>query len=249
MKKNSLFLAVSLVLLIILFSTGLSNAKILVVAPHPDDDILLASGIVYRAVERGDDVRIVYMTNGDYTSVDMGYTRQEEAVTGQAYLGVTEVKLIFLGYPDGYLNTLYDDYPGSSDVFTVPDPDPPTCMGRSTTYGNRGLGRKDYHSYKFGSAAKYNKYNMLLDLEDIISTFKPDHVFTTSEFDLHLDHYTTYELLKLAILSVQIIDPSYTPIIHKTIVWHKDPPFPQDWPNPLDPTAYFSEIPDLTGLI
>ena len=214
MKKNYLFLAVSLVLLIILFSTGLSNAKILVLSPHPDDDILLASGIVYRAVERGEPVRIVYMTNGDYTGVAMGYTRQGEAVAAQAYLGVLENQLIFLGYPDGYLKTLYDDYPGESDVYTAPN-------GQSTTYGNRGLGSIDYHSYKFGSAASYNSFNILIDLKDIISTFKPDHVFTASEFDGHTDHSTTYELLRLAILSVQTNDQNYTPTIHKTIVWYE----------------------------
>jgi len=241
MKKNSLLLAVFLVLLIILFSTGLSNAKILVMSPHPDDDILLASGIVYRAAERGENVRIVYMTNGDYTGVTMGYTRQGEAEVAQAYLGVPEDKLIFLGYPDGYLNTLYVLYTGVDDEFIAPN-------GQSTTYGNQGLGSMDYHTYKFGSAASYNRFNILKDLKDIISDFKPDHVFTTSEFDGHTDHSTTYKLLKLAILSVQNIDSTYTPTIHKTIVWHIYPP---DWPNPIDPTEYFSEIPDLfidTGL-
>ncbi len=38
------------------------NDSILVIAPHPDDDVITAAGIISRA----SDVRIAYITNGDY---------------------------------------------------------------------------------------------------------------------------------------------------------------------------------------
>ena len=92
-----------LIFCFITFSAPLLHAKILVVAPHPDDEIILASGIIAGAVERGEPVRIVYMTNGDhYTGVPRvadGYIRQGESVTAQAYLGVIEDQLLFLPNP------------------------------------------------------------------------------------------------------------------------------------------------------
>jgi LmbE family N-acetylglucosaminyl deacetylase len=230
MKKHSLLFVISLIFLIILGNTALSHAKILVLSPHPDDDTLIASGIVYQAIERGEQVRIVYMTNGDKNSVAEGYTRQGEAVAGQAYLGVPENQLIFLGYPDGYIDTLYNDYPAAGDQFTAPN-------GRSTTYGNQGLGGTDYHYYRFSSHAKYNSYNIVVDLQDIITSFKPGHVFTTSEFDQHPDHSTTYMLLKQAILNVHSNDGSYVPTLHDAVVWSDNY---DNWPNLMDPTAYFT---------
>jgi LmbE family N-acetylglucosaminyl deacetylase len=143
---------------------------------------------------------------------------------------------MFLGYPDGHLEEIYDSYLASNDRYT-------TSFGQSTTYGNRGLGRSDYHFYKFGSHALYNRSNIVQDIQTIIQTFKPDHIYTTSEYDHHSDHSTTYLLLKQALAAVTIADPSYKPVVHKTIVWsgHED-----IWPARTDPSAYNIETPDLS---
>src|SRR5574340_1404799 len=39
--------------------------RILVVAPHPDDESLGCAGLIKQAVENGADVHVVVMTNGD----------------------------------------------------------------------------------------------------------------------------------------------------------------------------------------
>ena len=47
-------------------STQFLNAKsILIIAPHPDDEILGFAGIIYGAMKLGKDVKIVIVTNGD----------------------------------------------------------------------------------------------------------------------------------------------------------------------------------------
>jgi LmbE family N-acetylglucosaminyl deacetylase len=121
MKKSNEFRIVAIIILLTFFSVALAHANILVVAPHPDDDTIMASGIVSRAVQRGEQVRIVYVTNGDYLGASAGYTREGEAVSGQNILGLQENDLIFLGYPDGYLQTVYTDYPNSNDYFVTPN--------------------------------------------------------------------------------------------------------------------------------
>lgn len=237
MRTSSRLWAVFTVFLLALFCAREASARILVIAPHPDDDIITSAGVIYNAVKRGEPVKVVYMTNGDLYGTAIGYQREGEAVNAQVNnLGPVEDDLMFLGYPDGHLQDIYESYVTSSDRFT-------TSFGQSTTYGNRGLGRSDYHYYMFGSHALYNRYNIVQDLQTIIQTFKPDHIYTTSEFDHHSDHATTYLLLRMALDAVASADPAYKPVLHKTIVWsgHED-----IWPTPTDPTTYHAEIPDLS---
>ncbi|MEW8050556.1 MAG: PIG-L family deacetylase [Candidatus Thiodiazotropha sp.] len=222
--------------LVILSIPQMGMASILVVAPHPDDDIITASGVIADAVNRGEQVTVVFVTNGDISGVAQGLVRQSEAVNAQVgYLGTTESDLIFLGYPDGGLDEIYRFYTDETDVYT-------TGFGQSTTYGNRGLGGTDYHTFRFGSPANYNRFNIISDLASIFDTYRPDHIFTTSEFDNHTDHSTTYELVLLGLQNVFTADPAYTPSLHKTIVWSSQPSI---WPEPLDPTSFHVAIPDL----
>lgn len=236
MKKDKIFYGLVICVMMLLYGT-VSHAKILVIAPHPDDDILTSSGVIYNAVNRGEPVRIVYMTNGDLTGVSTGYTREGEAVNAEAYLGMAENNLYFLGYPDGFLDYLYTSCTHSTD----------TCSqsSQTVTYANRGLGSTDYHNYRFGSHANYNSYNMVKDLTDIISSFKPDHIFTYSFFDLHPDHSTTYLLLQDVLTAVTASDPAYNPTIHKTNLQINSA---DTWPASYDPQAYYTAVPNLSSI-
>src|SRR6478736_1638533 len=119
---------------------------LLVVAPHPDDDLLIAAGVIASAKARGEQVKVVFMTNGDFSGPLEGALRQQEAVDAQVQnLGTSEDDLIFLGYPDGALQNIYANYPSSGDQYF-------SGSGISATYGTRGLGRADYHTYHFGQA-------------------------------------------------------------------------------------------------
>jgi LmbE family N-acetylglucosaminyl deacetylase len=211
---------------------------VMVVAPHPDDDVIMAAGVVRSAVLRGEPVNIVYVTNGDYAGTSYGYERQGEAVAAQSQLGVAETHLVFLGYPDGSLKTIWTNYTSPSSHFTAPN-------GQSVTYGNRGLGGTDYHDYITpGDAhAVYNRPNMVADLANVLGTRLPAHIFVTSQFDVHDDHETTYYLVQEALAQVFPSNPGYNPTVHKTTVW----PGNETWPNALDPTAYFTQIPNLEG--
>src|SRR5436309_73025 len=39
--------------------------RLLVVAPHPDDEVLAAGGLIHHVVSIGGQVRVVYLTDGD----------------------------------------------------------------------------------------------------------------------------------------------------------------------------------------
>ena len=236
MKRIFLWCVSWLVLSATLIFSAPADATILVVSPHPDDDVIIAAGITHRARARGEPVIVVYVTNGDYDGLSTGYQRQTEAVAGQVtYLAGVEDNLIFLGYPDGYLSNIYWSYPLETDQFSTP-------IAQSRTYGNRGLGRSDYHTYKFGSSARYNLFNMVMDVRQIITDFRPDHILVTSEFDQHSDHAMTYQVVRLALEAVLANTPNYTPSVHKTIVH-----FAAGWPASMDASTYYTEPPGLNN--
>jgi len=101
-----------ILLLQIVFTSATYAKTLIIFAPHPDDEALMASGIMYSALARGDTVKVVLMTNGDaggpVPSVSLGTTRQGETVTGMSTLGLVEQNIIFLGYPDEMLMQLHN---------------------------------------------------------------------------------------------------------------------------------------------
>ncbi len=84
--------------------------KVLIVAPHPDDEILCCASTIKKHLLAGDDVSIVIVTNGDgkeegnsEQSLDYGAERRNESLRAARRLGVSPRKVMFLGFPDGYL--------------------------------------------------------------------------------------------------------------------------------------------------
>lgn len=213
-------------------------ADVLVIAAHPDDDAIMASGVIYRALQRGEAVRVVIVTNGDYNGLSEGQIRQGEAINAEGQLGVIENNVVLLGYPDGYLNTIRDSYTTTGVAFRAP------TTGRTTTYASRGLGHLDYHTYRYGVAGPYNWPTMVGDLADFISIFRPTHIFTHSQFDSHTDHLSVGYLAVEAVQQAITANPGYNPTIHKTLVWVGDPNAGNEsWPLPPSPTTYFTEFP------
>ncbi len=172
------------------------------------------------------------MTNGDYFSgVNQGLTRQGQAVAGQSVIGNPEENLIFLGYPDGHLWELLQTYAGPGDALT-------TSFGQSTTYGERGLGSTDYHTYRFGGPALYNGANVVQDLQDIFEVYRPTDIYATSRLDNHRygDHQATGYFVRTALLHMKAAYPTYSPTLHETFVyWDSDPPWPAAMGSPDRP--------------
>src|ERR1700685_588618 len=91
--------------------------RVLVIAPHPDDETLCCAGILQRARANGAPTAIVWITAGDGFEFDamlvehtlwprqadlrqLGAQRLAEASVAAAELGVPAAAQYFLGYPD-----------------------------------------------------------------------------------------------------------------------------------------------------
>jgi LmbE family N-acetylglucosaminyl deacetylase len=164
-------------------------------------------------------------------------TRQGEAVTAQGILGRSESELIFLGYPDFKLCRVWDpDFTGDPRCPNEGDPQPVIGgTGKTETYASRGLGGTDWHDYRMGSGSQHGSYiraDMLADVVALIEFVRPDHVFTTNENDGTLDHATTHAIVQTAMQQAHENDPTYTALLHTSVVWHNpfDTRINERWP-------------------
>ena len=62
------------------------NQRLLVFAPHPDDETLGAAGLMRQARLRGDDVRVVILTNGDGFRISAEQEFREVVVSPQDFV-------------------------------------------------------------------------------------------------------------------------------------------------------------------
>src|SRR2546428_6283181 len=90
------------------------GARLLVLAPHPDDEVLGAAGLIEAARRRGADVRVIVATDGgagpDKLGIGKDLAREREAETRRAVaaLGLAPASVSFLRAKDGRLGATWD---------------------------------------------------------------------------------------------------------------------------------------------
>jgi LmbE family N-acetylglucosaminyl deacetylase len=161
--------------------------RVLVIAPHPDDESLCCAGLLQQAVERGASVGVVWITAGDGFEFDamlvqhtlwpgsavmrrFGALRLREAQAAADELGVPRAAQYILGYPDRGLLALSGDY--------YSRPYHSTYTGASAVPYTSAL----------SPGASYTGANLERDLERVIAEFRPTLVLAAAPQDRHTDH-------------------------------------------------------------
>jgi LmbE family N-acetylglucosaminyl deacetylase len=169
------------------------NERIVIIAPHPDDEVLACGGLIQQALALGDSVWVVYVTSGDGSwpaawrvtgnmfpgpadYLALGRARIAEAKAGAQVLGLDTTHLIFLGYPDGELHRLVFEH--HFDVEPV----------RSS---HTGASSNPY----FQSRYSYRGASIAADLYDEMARLGADRVFFPHPLDAHPDHWATAAVL------------------------------------------------------
>jgi LmbE family N-acetylglucosaminyl deacetylase len=80
--------------------------KVLIVAPHPDDDIIGCGGRILQHLRKGDQLQVIYITSGESGSLgiskdELALQREEEAAAAIKKLGITQT--FFWRWADGYV--------------------------------------------------------------------------------------------------------------------------------------------------
>lgn len=102
------------------------HQKILIFAPHPDDDIIGCGGSIAKHKQNGHEVTIVFMTSGEacgdkQPKNEIARMREQEATNAARILGVT--KLHFLRNPDGHLADNQQNIIALVDLIRLERPD------------------------------------------------------------------------------------------------------------------------------
>ena len=77
----------------------MTETDLLVIVPHEDDELAIAGAMIYGAVQQKMNIKVVFVTNGDYYRHE-GIIRIREAEEALGELGVAPENIIFLGYGD-----------------------------------------------------------------------------------------------------------------------------------------------------
>ena len=192
--------------------------RILIIAPHPDDEILAAGGVIQKAITKKATVKVVYITNGKHNLlslflrhklllkdkenvIELGKVRKKESIEACKILGLNENNLIFLGYPDSGILKIFLNHWGNQKPFKD--------SLSQLTYTEQEEGISFYASYK--------GENILKDLETVILNTNPTKVFIPSPYDTNEDHIGSYLFSRMALLSLEDIVPAeiYLYIVHR----------------------------------
>lgn len=185
-----------------------SRDRIVVVAPHPDDEVLGAGGVMQQACAVGAEAHVIYLTNGDHNQLAFklyklslhlnplqylffGNLRQREAVAATAILGLSREQLTFLGFPDYGTMSIWRDY------WREPEP-----FRSDATHSNAVPYEK---AYAFGQP--YTPENAVSDFVELFHRLRPTRVFVTHPADTNPDHRAAANFVRLAALDVSAEQP------------------------------------------
>ncbi len=212
------------------FPAPARSQRLLVFAPHPDDETLGAAGLMRQARLRGDDVRVVILTNGDgfrisaaqefrevvvspQDFVRYAYLRQGEARTALGVLGIPADHVHFLGYPDRGLMPMWTSH------WT---PDSPVASAYT---------RADHDPYSDAATpnAPYCGAALLSDIKRQMLTERPTDIYVTHPNDDHPDHAAASVFVRTALeqLSASGIPWAQSARLHYYLVHRGDWPTPQ----------------------
>lgn len=164
--------------------------RIVVFAPHCDDETLGTGGLLRQASLRGAEVWVVLITNGDgsrYAAtidsraikikppyyIKFGYRRQKETTEALKKLGITHAHIVTLGYPDRGIEPMWLSYwrtPYTS-LYTHDSASPYT------------------NSYTKG--ARYTGLQLESDLKKLLREIDPTDIYYPHPNDQHPDHWAT----------------------------------------------------------
>lgn len=166
--------------------------RLLVVAPHPDDETLGAGGLIQRALARGGSVRVLFVTNGDGfpSAVERathrqklshrdylayGERRHREALHALRALAGDQFHATFLGFPDDGIDDLWSDNWSESRPYRSP------------------FTESDHPPYAESQrqGIDYSGIDLRREVRQALQDFAPDWIVIPDPRDRHPDHCTT----------------------------------------------------------
>jgi LmbE family N-acetylglucosaminyl deacetylase len=198
------------------------NDRVLVLAPHPDDEAIACSGMIQRALKSGAKVQVACYTNGDNNEfafivyekritfkkgefLHMGEVRRKETIAGMKFLGLGPENVKFMGYPDFGTMEIMTKYWQTKVPFR-------SMLTRIT---------KVSYPESLSIGAPYVGESILEDLKTILRAFRPTKVFVSHPADSNRDHQALYLFSRVALWDLEgdIDSPVVYPYIVHVAGW------------------------------
>ncbi|MDD6157381.1 MAG: PIG-L family deacetylase [Lachnospiraceae bacterium] len=180
--------------------------RVMVLVPHQDDELNLASDILERYLQNESEVFIVYATNGDYNN--FGTIRMMEALAVCKEIGIDQEHVIFLGYGDQWQPYTESNGEKIRHIYHANGIVQMTSQaGYQSTYA---LETKA----PFSDGVKYTRDNFFGDIKKVIMTIRPDVLYVV-DFDSHPDHRAVSLLFEEAMGSIFKDDVLFRPKVFK----------------------------------
>lgn len=198
--------------------------RLLVLAPHPDDEILGCGGIIQQAVAMHLPVRVGIFTYGDnnqwsfivYRKLPiltrggverMGLLRHDEAVAATKIVGLAPEQLLFFGYPDFGTMAIWKDHWGEQPPFR-------SMLTRATAVPYPNALRP---------GAPYKGEEIERDLLSVLREFRPTKIFVSHPGDYMPDHSALYLFTRVALWDVE---SEMQPALYPYLIHFKHWPIP-----------------------
>lgn len=209
--------------------------RLMVFAPHCDDETLGCAGLIQRTLTAGGSVRTVLFTNGDSfrTAVEcqahslsvtpddyvrFATFRQQESKAALGNLGVSAHEVLFLGYPDQGLRSLWNDHWMPDSLYISA-----TTRCASAPYPNIQTPNTAYCGA-----------NVLRDVRECLRAYHPNLVTVTHPAEDHGDHAAAAAFVARALQELRA-DPAESTWARNTRIEyyliHRG-----DWPPSVDAT-------------
>lgn len=166
--------------------------RVLVVAPHIDDEAIGAGGYAIDAIASGAEVFVVFLTAGDcnrFTArlmhrtleptmgnyLSVGRLRIREAGDAMQLLGLAPDHYFLLGYPDRGLRAMMNN--------------------RNAIIRSPGTGETSVpYQEALSPGAPYSYNSLMSDVKKIIEFTQPTMIIAPVPFDLHPDHHAAAQI-------------------------------------------------------
>jgi len=174
--------------------------RVLILSPHPDDEVLGCAGAIRAALAAGAKVKVCFFTYGDNNELSflvyrkhpvlsskgierMGEVRRAEAVVADTHLGLQKDDLVFLGYPDFTTLEIWFSHWGDA----------------APAHGMLSHATAVPYADAFRPGAPFKGDEIVQDLTSVIADFKPTDIFVSHPGDYNSDHQALYLFTRVAL--------------------------------------------------
>lgn len=187
------------------YSTGpnlTSSDRVLIFAPHPDDETLSSAGLIRYCIDHNIPVHVVVITNGGKGK--LGQIRHLETLNATAKLGLSSQNITFLDYPQ-VVNRLFNENWDANHAYSDGTVHNSFAYQRNSTYCGESLEA---------------------NIESMINEYDPTVIIYPAADDGNTDHWGTSAFIDYAVNKMNFQTKMYDYLVHDDVtLW----PFPRSY--------------------